>query len=165
LFLTPVLQGIEGGKMQQIQKPISAFLSDKPVVTIAVNANVMDAVEKMNSEHTECLLVVDNEKLAGIFTERDFLNRVISARLIPSETAIADVMTANPDTLGIEDAVSYAVERMASRGFRNIPIINNDETANVLTVWDVMSHLSELLTEFEENDASEIEEWTDIGGG
>lgn len=151
--------------MQQIQKPISAFLGDHPAVAISTNANVMDAIDKMKSEHSECLLVVDNDKLAGIFTERDFLNRVIGARLVPSETSITDVMTANPDTLGFDDAVSYAVERMANRGFRNIPIINNDETAMVLTVWDVMSHLSKLLTEFDENGEPEIDEWTDLGGG
>ncbi len=151
--------------MQQIQKPISAFLAGHAAVNISISANVMEAIDLMKSEHSQCLLVVDNDKLAGIFTERDFLNRVIGARLIPSETSVADVMTANPDTLGIDDAVSYAIERMARRGFRNIPIIDNDETAMVLTVWDVMSHLSELLAEYDENGDAEIDEWTDLGGG
>jgi CBS domain-containing protein len=151
--------------MQQIQKPISEFLSDKPDLTIAADTSVMDAVEKMTREHSECLLVIENEELVGIFTDRDFLNRVVGARLIPADTALRDVMTVNPDTLRPGDGVSYAVERMASRGFRNIPIVDDDNPAAVLTVWDVMSHLSEVVDEVEENNDIGLDEWTDIGGG
>lgn len=151
--------------MQQIQKQISEFLSDKPDLTIAVDASVMDAVNKMTADQSECLLVVENEELVGIFTERDFLNRVVGARLIPAETSLRNVMTVNPDILRPGDGVSYAVERMASRGFRNIPIVDDDNPAAVLTVWDVMSHLSKVLAEVEENSDSDLDEWTDIGGG
>ena len=157
--------GIGGGCMQQIQKQISEFLSDKPDLTIAVDASVMDAVNKITADQSECLLVVENEEVVGIFTERDFLNRVVGARLIPAETSLRNVMTVNPDILRPGDGVSYAVERMASRGFRNIPIVDNDNPAAVLTVWDVMSHLSEVLAEVEENSDSDLDEWTDIGGG
>ena len=151
--------------MQQIQKQISEVLSDKPDLTIAADASVMEAVDKMTADQSECLLVVENEELVGIFTERDFLNRVVGARLIPAETSLRNVMTVNPDILRPGDGVSYAVERMASRGFRNIPIVDNDNPAAVLTVWDVMSHLSEVLAEVEENSDSDLDEWTDIGGG
>lgn len=151
--------------MQQIQKQISEFLSDKPDLTIAVDASVMDAVNKMTADQSECLLVVENEELVGIFTERDFLNRVVGARLIPKEISLRNVMTVNLDTLRSGDSVSYAVEHMASREFRNIPIVDDDDPAAVLTVWDVMSHLSEVLDEVEEDDAHDLDEWTDIGGG
>ncbi len=151
--------------MQQIQKQISEFLSDKPDLTIAVDASVMDAIDKMTKDHSECLLVVENKEVVGIFTERDFLNRVVGARLIPEETSLRNVMTVNPDTLRPGDCVSYAVERMASRGFRNIPIVDDEDPAAVLTVWDVMSHLSEVLDEVEEDGAYDLDEWTDIGGG
>ncbi len=151
--------------MQQIQKQISEVLSDKPDLTIAADASVMDAIDKMTKDHSECLLVVENKEVVGIFTERDFLNRVVGARLIPEETSLRNVMTVNPDTLRPGDCVSYAVERMASRGFRNIPIVDDEDPAAVLTVWDVMSHLSEVLDEVEEDDANDLDEWTDIGGG
>ncbi len=151
--------------MQQVQKQISEVLSDKPDLTIAADASVMDAIDKMTKDHSECLLVVENKEVVGIFTERDFLNRVVGARLIPEEICLRDVMTVNPDILRPGDCVSYAVERMASRGFRNIPIVDDDDPAAVLTVWDVMSHLSEVLAEVEEDDADDLDEWTDIGGG
>ncbi len=151
--------------MQQIQKPISDFLGGKAVTTIAANANVLEAINKMSAEHSECLLVIDNDTLIGIFTERDFLNRVVGARLIPADTPILDVMTPEPDTLGTADGVSYAVERMASRGFRNIPIVDDIDPTAVLSVWDVMSHLSEVLVEVDEDSSTNIDEWTDIGGG
>ncbi|MFT5132393.1 MAG: CBS domain-containing protein [Gammaproteobacteria bacterium] len=151
--------------MQQIQKPISEFLSDKPDLSIPADATVLEAVNKMAADHSECLLVIENDELVGIFTERDFLNRVVGARLIPAETSLRDVMTANPDTLRTGDGVSYAVERMATRGFRNIPIFDDDDPAAVLTVWDVMTHLSTVLAEVQENKTICLDEWTDIGGG
>jgi CBS domain-containing protein len=151
--------------VQQIQKPISEFLSDKPDLSIPADATVLEAVNKMAADHSECLLVIENDELVGIFTERDFLNRVVGARLIPAETSLRDVMTANPDTLRTGDGVSYAVERMATRGFRNIPIFDDDDPAAVLTVWDVMTHLSTVLAEVQENKTICLDEWTDIGGG
>ena len=158
-------EDVRGGRVQQIQKPISEFLSDKPDLTISVESNVLEAVEKMTADQSECLLVIEKDEVVGIFTERDFLNRVVGARLTPSETPLREVMTANPDTLRPDDGVSYAVERMATRGFRNIPIVDDNEPAAILTVWDVMAHLSDVLAEVEENSENVIDEWTDIGGG
>ena len=89
----------------------------------------------------------------------------LSGTMAISETSLRDVMTANPDTLRTGDGVSYAVERMATRGFRNIPIFDDDDPAAVLTVWDVMTHLSTVLAEVQENKTICLDEWTDIGGG
>ena len=151
--------------MQQIQKPISEFLSEKPDLTITVDASVTDAVNKMTTDKIECLLVVENNEVLGIFTERDFLNRVVGERLIPADTSIRDVMTSNPETLKIDDSVPYAIERMATRGYRNIPIVGDGKKKAVLTVWDVMSHLSEVLDEIVEINDADLDEWTDMGGG
>jgi CBS domain-containing protein len=156
---------IGGCGLQQIQQPISEFLSSKATPTITVDASAMDAVDKMTTERSECLLVVDDDKVVGIFTERDFLNRVVGARLIPAETPLRNVMTTNPDTLQSDNSIAYAIERMANRGFRNIPIVDDGDPPAVLTVWDVMSHLSTVLAEVEDEDDYELDEWTDIGGG
>lgn len=151
--------------MQQIQKPISGFLTGKPALTAGTDVSVLDAITLMKDALSEYLLIVDGNNVAGIFTERDFLNKVVADRLDPSETSIRDVMTADPDTLRPQDNITYAVERMATRGFRNIPIIADEGPAAMLTIWDVMSHLSSVLTEVEENSNIALEEWMDLGGG
>lgn len=152
--------------MPQIQKAISEFLTGRSALTVPAEAMVMDAVKAMTSERREYVLVVEEGAIVGIFTERDFLNRVVAVQLSPGETPIRDVMTSNPDQLRPIDNICYVIEKMASCGYRNVPIVNEDGAIAVLTVWDVMSHLSEVLAEVDEvEDEEELEEWTDMGGG
>lgn len=153
--------------MQHVNKNISEFLTGKSANTIHAGATVMEAIAAMISERHDYVLVMEDEAIVGIFTDRDFLNRVIGERLLPSATLIRDVMTPNPDTLKRSDYISYAIERMARHGFRNIPIVDEEGPLAVLTVWLVMLHLSEIIDEVEEAkiDNEIVSELADIGGG
>ena len=146
---------------------ISEFVSDEVAITIDVNATVMNAISVMTSARHNYVLVTDNDLTVGIFTDRDVLNRVTSEKLIPAEVVIRDVMTPNPDTLKTDDHISYAIEKMGRNGFRKIPIEDESGTTSVLTVWNVISHLSEILDDAEqaENDKEIVDEITDTGGG
>ncbi len=64
-----------------------------PLVTVGVNATVMDAVRTMNREDIGAIAVVENDRLAGIFSERDLMNRVLLKKRDPEQTPIRDVMT------------------------------------------------------------------------
>jgi CBS domain-containing protein len=104
--------------------------------------------------------------LVGIFTGRDFLNRVAAEKRKPAETLLGEVMTKAPETLGPDDCVSYAIDRMANGGFRNVPIVADGRPVAVISVRDVMTHLAEVFAEIEEGDADdEMKDWVDIGGG
>ncbi len=150
-----------------MNKNIAEFLTDRPANTIQADATVMDAISAMTQERHDYVLVMENDSITGIFTERDFLNRVIGERLLPAEVLIRDVMTPDPETLMRSDYISYAIERMARYGFRNIPVIDEGRPPAVLTVWNVMSHLSEILADIEEDgiDKDMFDELADIGGG
>ena len=153
--------------MQRIQKTISEFLSDTPVPSVGPDDRVTAAVESMKSAGSDCTLVIDDGKLLGIFTERDFLNRVAAAQRDPGETAVRDVMTAPPETLHAVDCISYAINRMAVRGYRNVPIVNEDGAATaVISVRNVIDHMTEVFDEIGERGTGEGgDEWVDIGGG
>ena len=111
--------------------------------------------------------------MIGIFTGNDFLNRVAAAHLDPNATTLGEVMTVHPETLKRRDCVTYAINRMAVRGFRNVPIVDDDGKAlGAITVWDVMRHLGEIFDEIESapklvDPASDISSvtWIDTGGG
>jgi len=150
-----------------MNKSISEFLTDTSANTIRADATVMDAISAMTRQRHDYVLVMENGSIIGIFTERDFLNRVIGERLLPERVPIREVMTPDPETLMRSDYISYAIERMARYGFRNIPIVDEGEPPAVLTVWNVMSHLSEILADIEEDgiDREIFDELTDIGGG
>ena len=133
-----------------MNKKISEFLSDREAITINADASVTEAIALMTTERHNYVLVTDNSAIVGIFTDRDLLNRVTSEKLLPADVKIKDVMTPNPETLGRDDYISYAIERMGRFGFRNIPIQGENGKTTVLTVWNIMSHLSEILADIEE---------------
>ncbi len=150
--------------MQRIQKTIGEFLSDRAPLTVAPTDTVAKAVALMKEQGESCALVVEDDALVGIFTERDFLNRVAAAEISPNDTPIAQVMTAKPDHLRPQDCISYAINRMAHGGFRNVPVVRDGVLVGNLAVRDVTSHLHDVFADLEEGD-DEPDEWVDIGGG
>jgi CBS domain-containing protein len=120
------------------------------------------------------VLIVEGHVLVGIFTSRDFLNRVAAERRDPGEVALGDVMTPAPKTLRPRDGVAFAINWMAVEGFRNVPIVDDDgRIQGVLTVWDVMRHLDDVFDEIDatprptpaKSDISEVLSGYDLGGG
>ena len=149
--------------MQRIQKTVSHFV----VPAVTPRDPVTKAVDIMRSRRSDCALVIDQGKLVGIFTERDFAFRVAAMRLDPKKTPIKDVMTTNPETLQPRDSIAYAINRMTIRGFRNIPIVDEyGRPMSVLDIRHVMEHIAEVFDDLEEPNPEPVDdEWTDIGGG
>ena len=118
----------------------------------------------MRAMRTPGVLVVDAGVLVGIFTEKDFLNRVVAAELLPGETRVGEVMTPSPEVLGPDHSVALAINRMAIGGFRNVPIVDeHGRPLGLLSVRDVVDHLAEIF-ESEEEDANEQAGlWLDLG--
>ena len=151
----------------RIEKTIGEFIANRKSPVAAPGDSVVSAVEVMKQSGQSCVLVCEADRLVGIFTERDFLNRIAAAERDPTTTILADVMTSEPGTLTPEDCVTYAINRMAVGGYRNVPIVDRDGrvVAN-LSVRDVLSHIEDVFAEVDEDDYHESSaEWTDIGGG
>jgi CBS domain-containing protein len=101
------------------------------------------AISCMQQRRTGCVLVQRGAELVGIFTERDFLNRVISQQLDASMT-LEKVMTASPKTISVNDSVLAAVEMMGSGGYRHLPVLGErNQPIGVLSVKDVVRYLVE----------------------
>jgi CBS domain-containing protein len=134
---------------------------------------VARAFDAMRRESHDCVLVMHDDQLAGIFTSRDFLNRVAARSGDPATIELATVMTRSPRTLGPDDPVAFAINWMAIEGFRNVPIVDDGgNVLGVLTVWDVMRHLSDIFDEIDatprtvhpQSDISDVIS-VDLGGG
>lgn len=152
--------------MERIQKCIGEILGSRPVITIPPQASVRDALGAMVEAHADCALVVEREEVAGIFTERDLVTRVLGAGLDPAATPVARVMTRDPEVLGAEDRLSYAINQMVVGGYRNLPILADGGGAGVLSARDVVAHLDEVIGALAARDDGAIpSEWLDLGGG
>lgn len=153
--------------MHRIQKVIAEFVKGEPIPAVGPDEPVTRAMETMKERASDCALVIAQDKLIGIFTERDFLYRVMAERRSPAMTRIAEVMTPDPQALRPGDSVAYAINCMVTRGFRNIPVVDDQGQAiAILDVRDIIQHITEVFDELEDIRATvEVDEWTDIGGG
>lgn len=155
--------------MAAVRTPIREFVADREVPSLSPGASVADAARLMHRLGSDSVLVISSEgTVVGVFTERDFLNRVIAEGRTARDTRLADVMTSDPEVLEPSAPISYAMNLMGVRRFRNVPIVDGSGRAlAMLGVRDVIRHLSELLTELDTRplDDPATSPWVDIGGG
>jgi CBS domain-containing protein len=91
----------------------------------------------MSSAKIGALLVLHGEKLVGIFTERDALNRVLAAGLDPRSTKVSDVMTKDPVSVSPSTSVGEAMELVTRRRFRHLPVVENGKVLALVSSGDL----------------------------
>jgi CBS domain-containing protein len=104
---------------------------------------VAEAVRLMRENRVGCLLVCRDDRLVGIFTERDLVRRVLAAGL-PLSAAVADCMTPDPVTVGPKEPIGAAVRRMEEGGYRHLPVVDDaGRPLGVLSVKRIVHYLAE----------------------
>lgn len=140
---------------------LEAALLDDTVKLLAPNepirlgrqATVQEAIMRLVATRRSAVVIVDDEgRLVGIFSERDVLMRVIGQGRDPARTALADVMTPDPEALAADDRICYAVNRMNNGSYRTIPIVDAEHRPiGIVTVNDVIKWLAALFPEAIQN--------------
>ncbi|MBC5766787.1 CBS domain-containing protein [Ramlibacter albus] len=99
-------------------------VAKKHVLSLPPQASVREAAQVMTRANVGSVLVIEPpDKLVGILTERDLMNRVLARSVDPDKTAVREVMTPNPICAPPETSVADAVQTMLERGFRHLPIV------------------------------------------
>jgi CBS domain-containing protein len=106
------------------------------LVTVAEDATVSEAAQVMSLQHVGAALIVDGERLRGIFTERDIV-RALAAEHDAATHALTAWMTADPVTLTPDASVAEARDRMLEEGFRHIPVIEAERLVGIVSLRDV----------------------------
>jgi len=110
--------------------PISTLLAEKRIKSIFsmdASSTVMDAVKEMNEKHIGSLLILDDGKLVGIFTERDVLRRVVVPGRPAETTLVSEVMSTEVDTFGLDTTVTDALAHMNKFRHRHVPVVTGSE--------------------------------------
>ena len=108
------------------------------LVTARPDETVRDASRRMAEHNCGSVLVVGGDgALVGIFTERDLLVRVVALGRDPAATPVAEVMTREPETIGVEVPVRDAVRRMDEGAFRHMPVVEGGRVVGVISARDV----------------------------
>lgn len=139
------------------QRPIRNVIAKQKILTATAEITVVDAARLMKKKSVGAVMVVkDNGRLAGIFTERDAVFRVLAEGRDPKTTRLSDVMTAQPQTITPEKPFGHALLMMYESGFRHVPVVEDGKPVGMVSARDV---LGPELQEFE----SELQRRTRIG--
>jgi len=127
-----------------VTEKVSTLQPNVPIV-MDLSTSLAKAIRQMNAHNIGCVLVTDaNDKLAGIFTERDVLNRVVGKVEDTAAATLADYMTADPITLTNEQPIAQAIHLMSLHGFRHVPIVDaNNRPTGIVSFRDVIHYLKE----------------------
>ena len=117
---------------------VKEVMERNKALTLPPETTVGKAAEIMAKNQTGAVMVVDGERLVGIFTERDALFRVIARGLDPRATRLVDVMTAGARTVRPDDSYGYALVLMQEGGFRHAPVVENGKPIGIVSSRNAM---------------------------
>jgi signal-transduction protein with cAMP-binding, CBS, and nucleotidyltransferase domain len=108
-------------------------MDKKKLLTAAPETTVSEAAKLMAKKNVGAVMVVENECLIGIFTERDALIRVIAKGRDTQTTKLSDVMTSDPQTVDPNKSFGFALLMMHENGFRHVPVIEEGKPIGIVS--------------------------------
>jgi len=121
-------------------------LGRRDPATVTMTATLGSAIAAMQVGDSRTVLVADHDdRLVGVFTERDVVRRVLGVEPAPSgERPIAEFMTASPDALRLDSSLGEALELMQRRGYLGVPLVDDDgRIAGHLDARDILEYVAE----------------------
>ena len=121
---------------------VTAILANKglQVLTIGPDATVLQAALLMNEHKVGALVVTAGDGIAGMFTERDVLRRVVGEQRDPTATRVADVMTAEVVCCTPETTIDEARGAMKNRRIRHLPVVEAGRLCGLVSIGDLNAH-------------------------
>jgi CBS domain-containing protein len=115
-------------------RQLATVILKQKLVTLPLAATVLDAARAMRDQGVGSVLVTGADgRLAGIFTGRDAVARVLADGRHPAATPLADVMTPDPAALAATDKTIHALRLMANGGFRHLPVVRDGQPVGVVS--------------------------------
>ncbi|MBK9244019.1 MAG: CBS domain-containing protein [Burkholderiales bacterium] len=114
-------------------QPIRSMMERRKFVTVPPGTTVRQASELMAKKQVGAVLVVEDGRLLGIFSERDAVFRVVACGLDPAATQLAQVMTPDPKTVKPNNTFGYAMTLMHENGFRHLPVVDDGKPIGIVS--------------------------------
>lgn len=118
-------------KLREIMRPDFLFVVQR-------SATVADAVRVMTANNVGIVAVLDGDRLVGVFSERDVVQRVIDRGLDPRRTPMAEVMTTDLIVADADEDYQSAMRTMDQANIRHLPIVRGDRLLSMLSIRDLM---------------------------
>ena len=117
---------------------IRSVMRRRGIIKAPPGATVRKVAKLMAARNAGAALVLEGDRLVGIFTERDVVFRVTARDLDARTTRLADVMTADPRTIGPERSFGHALALMHEHGFRHLPVVDHGKVVGIVSARSAM---------------------------
>ncbi len=121
-------------------KRVSQLLLEKgsEFWTVSPSATVLQALEMMAAKNVGALLVMEGEKLAGIFSERDYARKVVLEGRTSKDTSVGDIMSSKVVCVTPQQSIEDCMALMTDKRIRHLPVIEGDRVLGIISVGDVV---------------------------
>jgi CBS domain-containing protein len=116
-----------------LSEPVANLLEPRRLVVAGPRASISEAARLMKDNEVGAVLVLQDGRLVGIFTERDAVYRVMAPGRDPTATTLGEVMTREPKTVAPDETFGYALLLMHENGFRHAPVVENGRPVGVVS--------------------------------
>ena len=106
--------------------------------TVQRNAMVAEATRMMAANNIGIVAVLDGDRLAGVFSERDIVRKVVDRGLDPARTPVAGVMTSRLVVADADEDYQSAMHKMDQANIRHLPVVSGERLLSMLSVRDLM---------------------------
>jgi CBS domain-containing protein len=129
-----------------INQKLQELPLDEPAL-VSPSTSVRDAVALMREGSRSCVIVMDNNALTGIFTERDVLTRCMGDGFDWDQALSDSTITVNPRTISADKTVAEAVATMQQHHYRTLPVVEGPRLVGLIRLGDLLMHLAEAYPE------------------
>jgi CBS domain-containing protein len=122
-------------------KAVAEILKGKThvsIISVSPEINVLEAITLMTDTDISALMVIDNGRIAGIVTERDYVRRVARLQLIPQQTRVSEVMTRDLITVSPKDQTRFCMQLMIEKNLRHLPVLDDGKLVGLLSIRDLV---------------------------
>ena len=122
---------------------VQQLLENKPyrLLSISPTASVLDALRQMAEKEIGALVVLDGEKLVGIFSERDYARKIILFGKSSHDTAVSEIMTTSVVSVRPTQSADECMALMTGRRVRHLPVLSEDKVVGVISIGDVVKEM------------------------
>ncbi len=135
---------VPSGSFEQrlVDEPLATLAHGAPL-TVARSMPIAEALRIMQQQEIGSLVVEDDGRVVGIFTEVDALAKLNDGT--PADLTIGELMTVDPVVLRPDDSIAVAIHKMAIGGFRHIPLVDGGRATGIISARDVFRHILEVI--------------------
>ena len=124
-------------------RPILELLKKRSaeIYSLKPEASVFEALQQMADHNVGAMMVMDQGKLVGVFSERDYTRKIALAGKSSRDTKVRDIMTANVFSVAPQTRTQECMALMSQKKFRHLPVVDGDKVLGMISIRDIMDDI------------------------